>query len=195
MAGLGDLSEDMDVDQSSDTNTSSSSSSGSSSSSDGEYPYYKTETPFMAVVRTEDGLVVRNRPDELSITYRQYSATSDMKKWEQPDQLKKYWMTDWMFKRDRYAYEKEYPESEFLVDLREDTSTTLDRLRLAKSQADPNSPQASAPKCAVCKEELDRADDEYERVLGKKVHTHHTVRELASEGVVGKHKSQNRRWD
>lgn len=147
----------------------------------------------MAVISIDDGYEVRNRPENLSITYRQYSAGADMTKWDEPDNLVKYWMTDWMYKKDRDRYERKYPDREFMMDLRSDTGKTLNRLRTAITLTDSQEIDIPAPSCAVCGDELD--GDEHERVLGKKVHIHHTVRELASEGVVGRNKSKNRRWE
>jgi hypothetical protein len=192
MAGLTDQVDESTANE--QKSSSSSSSNNSSSSSDDKWPYYKEETPFMAVIDTGDNVIVRNEPQELSITYRQYSAGADMKKWDEPDSLIKYWETDWLFKRDRHIYEQQYPESEFTAELREDPVQALEDLREAKSVTDSSGVQNTKASCRVCSTEFDRKH-EYERVQGIRVCPSHTVKELVENNVVGSNRSKNRRWE
>jgi len=196
MAGLGDVSDESDL-QGNVRNESSSDSSSSTAStsddSDDEFPLYVEETPFFAVVQTAKGTVARNKPP-LSITYRQYSEDSQLKLWEVPDEIEKYWETDWMFKNDKYQYEQEYPEREFVPDLRSEPLVTLQRLKDAITVTGADPPEERSHTCDVCGDEL-HDYDAFERIFGRYVHDHHTVAELAEEGLTGRVRNENRLWD
>lgn len=192
--------------QQKDDSSSSSSSGGSSSgSSSSQYPKYVEETPFFAVWQDpETGAVkVRNEPEEIDIVYRQYQSSSELKKWEVPDEIVEYWMYDWIFKADAHRYEKETGES-FADDLRKNALKALDVLRSLDTPD--RAGNKSEIRCPVCDETLKRTDD-YELVQGKRICPDHTVHELVENNALVKMSSvetseervfpdkSNREWD
>ena len=181
-----------DMGESSDSSESGTSGSTSSSSSDDEFPRYKTEVPFMAVVREDDEVRVSSDPVDHAVEYRQYSKKSDFKE-NKPDSIIRCWMTDWMWKKDRYTYEQEYSGS-FQSDLREEPLETIEKLTHARSVQEKNDLDEQTQTCGVCGNELDNNSPTV-RIMGKKVHAHHTAAELDSADIVGKHKTDNRRWE
>ena len=195
MAGLGDVSDESDLQGNvrSESSSGSSSSASTSDDSDDEFPLYIEETPFFAVIQTAKGTVARNKPP-LSITYRQYSKDSNSKLWEVPDEIVKYWETDWMFKSDKYQYEQEYPEREFVPDLRSEPKVTLQRLKDANTVSGTGPAKERSHTCEVCGDELE-VNDDFERIFGRYVHDHHTVAELAEENLTGRVTNKNRLWD
>jgi len=167
--------------QSQNSTSSSGGSSGGSSNDSSDYPKYYEETPFLVVYEDGDSIKVRNRPSDIVITYREYQKGSDLKKFDVPDEIVEYWMTDWGFKAEAHRYEKQTDRESFLDDLRDAPVETLRRLK-RETGADTNF-EKRTPTCAVCGEEL-MTGDSYEIIQGKRVHSGHTAQELVSNDVL-----------
>jgi len=160
-------------------------SGGTDSGGSGEsYPKFRAKTPFIALVRQDDGsLQPRFQPDDLQITYKKRTEHASWELSDVPESFEKYWETHQEFQRTvhivREELGRELPEL-----MREFPEAALRCINKAAQSYKTDHSVSEVRDCRVCGKTLHLANDNYVSVLRSWICPEHTVEELKDSGLI-----------
>lgn len=170
-----------------DNNGSSSNSNGSDggdSDDSGGFPKFQERYPYAAFYEDDEGRVQYEfNPQNLFISYKKKSEHSGWQKHAQPEELLRCWMDEQEFARVCWMV-SEYEGENLRKLMQEDAGKAL---RAVKIAAKSHSPQGKPPRtesCPVCREKIHVIRGDYKVVDERRVHDHHSVRELADADLI-----------
>lgn len=155
-----------------------------SESDDERYPQFQERVPYIAIWKDDSG-EYHAAPSPHSHTV-QYIKESKSKAWRPrmvPDEIERYWMDQYEFKRVRSMVD-EVLGLDLMELLQDDPESALKAVILSAKHHNVDRSPSVHRRCGVCDEELHIVMDTFEEIGTRIVCSDHTVSEITKAGLL-----------